>query len=731
MTAGSVGAAAHPGELAARLIHGTDLADGWVLSAHEARHGNLKVHLVRGKDAVWLGLTPRAPGADPGPLGSPEIRCWLQGNAVPVEHLRGAASALLALLGADSAATLLRHIGRNDGSTAKPKPRAEMTLRRTIDRTRLPATDVPGALCGGWTTAAATLRGQVMEVPFSSSGPVAVRLELATTPDLGPFGRDGVRVTHAGRTAAPGLSDAVGEWLDLLTKRSSSGALLDAVRGILFAPDLAELATATLTLQPLRSGDDEQLARYAKLISSLQPRVTTALRVPPEALHEQSGADERNFWRELLAGVPAGVEVSTSNATDRGGSRETDEAPHTQSNVATAENPTTFRATPTDDWEDELRSLLIAAPQTSVRLGDIVAADQIPNWPCALPWIRYEVSPSGWQGPCCRDYQAIHHRLDRAAQPADEWNSEGMQRFRRAMTGDGHPTSCLASCPFLNAGTQKPADVQLRGGPIAHVENVILTVRELLAGAIVMTAKPLQLCIAATTFCNYDCLMCDYGETGTLEDELQAPFWDGLGPLLQTAQSLEINGGEPLGSPVLREFLATIDSAKTPQLRVLLITNGSYLGAKQLRKYATVPFENVTVSLNAATGPTYETVNRGLTWDRIRENLDAIGAARRSGQLAGRVQYSMVLLRQNLHEISAFAAMARRDGATIRYQLPLKDRNKASIMTAVDTMFEAMRALQDVAAALLQDGRIREARGAAGNARVLWQRIAAGIVQPL
>ena len=59
-------------------------------------------------------------------------------------------------------------------------------------------------------------------------------------------------------------------------------------------------------------------------------------------------------------------------------------------------------------------------------------------------------------------------------------------------------------------------------------------------------------------------------------------------------------------------------------------------------------------------------VNRGLPWPRLREHLDALHRLRRDGEMRCSVTYSLVILRANLHELRAFAELARRDG--VRYR---------------------------------------------------------------
>ncbi len=380
-------------------------------------------------------------------------------------------------------------------------------------------------------------------------------------------------------------------------------------------------------------------------------------------------------------------------------------------------------------WRELATQKLLNRPDLSLRLADLVPKEQLPSWPCSLPWTRLEFSQGQLIGPCCAEYQTQSHPAVPFL-PQTLWRGEAMRSFRRAMATQNLAASCRSTCPVLTGRTETPAEVRLRGGPLEAIEAQLLTIDDLLSGTEEMRGGPLTIGLTVTSFCNYDCLMCPCGEEGKLTDQLTPQFYADLLPMLKTAQVLEVNGGEPLASPNFREFLTQMDARELPQLRVNLITNGSYLVPKLLDRLEHVPFGNVTFSLNAATDATYLLVNRGLTFERIRATLADFHRRRRGG-MPGEVTYSMVILKQNLHEIEEFAELAQQDQVAVRFMLPFRDRNASSIMTDRTAMLSALKSLQRVVAMLLSRGRAREARNAAASARVLLERLDAGVQQVL
>ena len=381
-------------------------------------------------------------------------------------------------------------------------------------------------------------------------------------------------------------------------------------------------------------------------------------------------------------------------------------------------------------WKARARARLVGQPRQRLRVSELL--DVAGGPPCVLPWTRLEVSTRRLLGPCCPDYQAAPTAAPDPLDLGAAWNGAQMRAFRRALGGAGrvHDT-CRQSCPILQGGRESTGEMRLVGGSAAFVDNQLLALEDVLAGREHASAAPLELMVVPTTFCNYNCLMCEWGEEGTLDDELPASFYESLSPWLPTLRAFELAGGEPLASPVFRAFLESLDVARAPDLRLSLVTNGSYLTDAVQDRLASLPWATLTISINAATPELYAAVNRGLPYGRVRGHLDALIARRRRREISGGLTYSMVLLRQNHHEIEAFARMAERDGAEVRFMLPMFDRNGESIMTDASAMHRSHAALERVAGRLKAAGADRQARGVLGEARVLAQRLAAGLCSPL
>lgn len=381
-------------------------------------------------------------------------------------------------------------------------------------------------------------------------------------------------------------------------------------------------------------------------------------------------------------------------------------------------------------WEQKVRWLLTDRPAVRARLKDVLPASEMPRMRCILPWTRVELHDGGTYGPCCADYMEGRTFLQKGASPASLWNGDLLKAFRRALAGDGHPVTCRTSCPVLAGGTDLPEDLQLRGGTAEEVENQIRRIRCLIEGREEVDATPASFCFPVTSWCNYNCLMCHCGEEGIASDERPAAFYKALEPWIRGGVRIDVNGGEPLSSRPFRDFVESLARSGRPPL-LGMTTNASFLTPGWLERLPRIPFDSLLVSLNAATPDTYLAVNRGLTWEAIRRNLDALLRHRVEGRFPGGLTYGMVLLKRNLAEVRPFADLAMKDGANVRFLLPNRDRNGQSIMTDPEAMTEALASLEEVAARFEAAGWQRSARDARANAAVLRDRLARSLFEVL
>lgn len=380
-------------------------------------------------------------------------------------------------------------------------------------------------------------------------------------------------------------------------------------------------------------------------------------------------------------------------------------------------------------WDARARWMLVERPFRSLRLG--AALPVLPDIACVRPWTRFELHEGGTYGPCGCDFmQTEAPPLPPEPDLPALWDGPLFQAFRRAMRGEGHPETCRTICPVYAGRTDAIERWWMKGGSAPVVENQIETAHAMLEGREKIGTVPISFNVATTSFCNYDCLMCECGRKGTLKDEKTAPFYERLADWEDRMVIIEANGGEPMASPNYRAFVKRIAASDRPA-SLQITTNGSLMTPRWLHGLPRLPYTKICISLNAASDDTYLAVNRGIPWASIRRNVEALLALRDAGHYRGIITYSMVVLRRNLHEVRAFAEMAIRDGTEVRYMLPMRELDGQTVMTTRDTMVELADALEDVLVRLRERGMTFSVVDAEARLKVLRQRLADEIYAPL
>jgi MoaA/NifB/PqqE/SkfB family radical SAM enzyme len=139
---------------------------------------------------------------------------------------------------------------------------------------------------------------------------------------------------------------------------------------------------------------------------------------------------------------------------------------------------------------------------------------------------------------------------------------------------------------------------------------------------------------------------------------------------LPTLSTLVLLGGEPLANPRTMTFLRTFDVARWPDTGVSITTNGSFLTRATLRHLSRCPFASIIVSVNAGTAETYEAVQRGIPFETLLENLDALVEFRAAHGRRFDIRTGFVVQPASAHTLIEFGELTAARGLGIRL-LPL------------------------------------------------------------
>jgi hypothetical protein len=181
-----------------------------------------------------------------------------------------------------------------------------------------------------------------------------------------------------------------------------------------------------------------------------------------------------------------------------------------------------------------------------------------------------------------------------------------------------------------------------------------------------LPALPLKVQIQTTTRCNAACGMCPYPLV-TSEPGFEHAVMDEARYLRILA---ELSGGaverlslflmnEPLLDRRLASWLGHARAA-LPNTTLGLFSNGAALDADRARALAAAGLDELCVSVHGFDAETYERVMSGLSYARLRKNLDGVIAAADAGELGG---LRLQLVTGDLPEIAR-----TRDVAPLRYR---------------------------------------------------------------
>lgn len=117
--------------------------------------------------------------------------------------------------------------------------------------------------------------------------------------------------------------------------------------------------------------------------------------------------------------------------------------------------------------------------------------------------------------------------------------------------------------------------------------------------------------------------------------------------------------GEVFASPLLLKFLSSIEPEKFPNLKLWLQSNGllaprfwTKLGAMADR------VENITVTVDAAQGPTYEKLRRGGKWEDLLDSLEWIKNKKIENGMSLHVR--MVVQQDNIDQLLEFYELGQK-----------------------------------------------------------------------
>jgi mycofactocin radical SAM maturase len=173
-------------------------------------------------------------------------------------------------------------------------------------------------------------------------------------------------------------------------------------------------------------------------------------------------------------------------------------------------------------------------------------------------------------------------------------------------------------------------------------------------------AAPICLTWELTYACNLSCIHCLSSSGRRDPRELTTAQCEAVIDELQAMQVFYVNigGGEPTVRP---DFWHVVDYAVAHQVGVKFSTNGVRLTPQRAALLAASDYVDVQVSLDGATAEVNDRIRGAGSFDTAIRALDNLAAAGFAN-----AKISVVVTRENVDQLDAFAAIADAYGATLR-----------------------------------------------------------------
>lgn len=242
----------------------------------------------------------------------------------------------------------------------------------------------------------------------------------------------------------------------------------------------------------------------------------------------------------------------------------------------------------------------------------------------------------------------------------DVWNNERMQYLRKAVLDNQlHKVCNFKYCPI--AIGNESIDLESIKNDDPNFNNVI---DQIMVGKTILDSYPSTFEVANSCKCNLKCIMCVSNQKLTPKEELldERLFNIIIPEILPKISNLFLSGnGEVLFNAHSRKFLQTLDSSRYPSLKIQLLTNGIMFNSKIWDSISHNNYEDISVSIDAASKGTYERIRKNGNWEILLKNLEFIADLRRNN-IFKKFTISFIVMKSNYKEMNDFAELGLRLG---------------------------------------------------------------------
>lgn len=270
---------------------------------------------------------------------------------------------------------------------------------------------------------------------------------------------------------------------------------------------------------------------------------------------------------------------------------------------------------------------------------------------CAAPWVQMNVGKAN-ASPCCNFARKFRNPYRDDAEDFDPWNSKTMQSVRSALVR-GDTKYCHQACRALTHDTPEVGLSKFNSLASDH-RDTSLAREAFLRGDTVLPTSPLRIKLTVNHFCNHACLFCARDIRSSWKAN-EAIFVI-LKQHFRGVTRIGMTGGEPL--VFLDEMGGRLQELEDGLRGVTLeITTNASLIERSIDFLTAIDDLRLYVSLNAATRESYLAVHRKDHFDKVITGIRLLKERRAAKPLY--IRLKMVIMRQNMDDVAAFAELGK------------------------------------------------------------------------
>lgn len=261
---------------------------------------------------------------------------------------------------------------------------------------------------------------------------------------------------------------------------------------------------------------------------------------------------------------------------------------------------------------------------------------------CGYPFWHAEIDCDGNVSCCCPDYTGFYFFGNIFEQKFEDiWFGKKWQDFREKVMNCDYEHCNLQMCMGLD-------DTQFRS-----LKNPPEMPKA--------PASPKYLTLSLDTICNVKCIFCRDWQLPLPKkdsDRIIGMIDDYFIPMLQNTEKVTLNGAGEVFASKFCKLLIQKATAKYPNLKFDIFTNGLLCNAKTLKEFG-LPgrIDTITVSTHATTEKTYNKIIKGSDFNKVCENLKYISSLKREGKIR-EFALTFVVTSLNYQELPDFVEQA-------------------------------------------------------------------------